>query len=105
MHIINEIKPLIAGSRIFVDAATLEKNKKSKGKGARGRRGKDGIKIGQGGTLDPLADGVLGAHQKNLFDLNRQPRLVIVIGVGKGTKKLNEFLDCSKVRVMAFIIF
>lgn len=78
MHIINEIKPLIAGSRIFVDAATLEKNKKSKGKGARGRRGKDGIKIGQGGTLDPLADGVL------------------VIGVGKGTKKLNEFLDCSK---------
>ena len=105
MHIINEIKPLIAGSRIFVDAATLEKNKKSKGKGARGRRGKDGIKIGQGGTLDPLADGVLGAHQKNSFDLNRQPRLVIVIGVGKGTKKLNEFLDCSKVRVMAFIIF
>ena len=65
MHIINQIKPLIAGSRIFVDAATLEKNKKSKGKGARGRRGKDGIKIGQGGTLDPLADGVLGEHQSD----------------------------------------
>lgn len=36
------------------------------------------IKIGHGGTLDPLAEGVL------------------VIGVGSGTKLLNEYLAGSK---------
>ncbi|PLW45752.1 hypothetical protein PCANC_08045 [Puccinia coronata f. sp. avenae] len=36
------------------------------------------IKIGQGGTLDPLASGVL------------------IIGLNSGTKKLSNFLDCSK---------
>ncbi|PYI01932.1 pseudouridine synthase [Aspergillus sclerotiicarbonarius CBS 121057] len=36
------------------------------------------VKIGHGGTLDPLATGVL------------------VAGVGKGTKHLNEFLACTK---------
>lgn len=37
------------------------------------------MKMGQGGTLDPLADGVL------------------VIGIGQGTKKLDQFLGCIKV--------
>jgi tRNA pseudouridine55 synthase len=36
------------------------------------------IKIGHGGTLDPLATGVL------------------IAGVGKGTKALQKFLDCTK---------
>jgi tRNA pseudouridine55 synthase len=36
------------------------------------------IKIGHGGTLDPLASGIL------------------MIGIGKGTKQLNEFLKCKK---------
>lgn len=36
------------------------------------------VKIGHGGTLDPLATGVL------------------VAGVGKGTKSLNDFLGCTK---------
>ncbi|PKX97516.1 pseudouridine synthase PUS4 [Aspergillus novofumigatus IBT 16806] len=36
------------------------------------------VKIGHGGTLDPLATGVL------------------VTGVGKGTKSLNDFLGCTK---------
>lgn len=36
------------------------------------------VKLGHGGTLDPLATGVL------------------VTGVGKGTKQLNEFLGCTK---------
>ncbi|RAL06178.1 pseudouridine synthase PUS4 [Aspergillus ibericus CBS 121593] len=36
------------------------------------------VKIGHGGTLDPMATGVL------------------VAGVGKGTKHLNEFLACTK---------
>ncbi|CAC9894442.1 unnamed protein product [Aureobasidium pullulans] len=37
------------------------------------------VKLGHGGTLDPLATGVL------------------VVGVGSGTKKLQGFLDCTKV--------
>ena len=36
------------------------------------------VKIGHGGTLDPMATGVL------------------IIGVGKGTKRLQSFLECTK---------
>ncbi|KAI7257890.1 tRNA pseudouridine synthase B [Hortaea werneckii] len=36
------------------------------------------VKIGHGGTLDPLASGVL------------------ILGIGAGTKRLNEFLECTK---------
>lgn len=36
------------------------------------------VKLGHGGTLDPLATGVL------------------VVGVGSGTKKLQNFIDCTK---------
>lgn len=36
------------------------------------------VKIGHGGTLDPLATGVL------------------ILGVGTGTKELNKFLECTK---------
>ncbi|KAF7304818.1 Dihydrodipicolinate synthetase [Mycena kentingensis (nom. inval.)] len=74
MAIINDLKLAVARSKIFVAADKIEKNK--------GKRismhGKNDVKIGQGGTLDPLADGVL------------------VIGVGKATKKLNQFLECVK---------
>jgi tRNA pseudouridine55 synthase len=54
MHVVDQLKRLICNSRLFVDE---EKLKKLPGK-KRGRR--DNVKIGQGGTLDPLADGVLG---------------------------------------------
>jgi len=70
----------VASSRLFVEAEKLE-GQKAKGKvkiSRRGKRGREPVKIGQGGTLDPLADGVL------------------VVGVGKGTKRLNEFLDGVK---------
>src|SRR5687767_5816437 len=36
------------------------------------------VKIGHGGTLDPLATGVL------------------ILGIGKGTKSLQDFLNCTK---------
>ena len=36
------------------------------------------VKLGHGGTLDPLATGVL------------------IVGVGKGTKQLQRFLECTK---------
>jgi tRNA pseudouridine55 synthase len=80
MSVINDIKQLVASSRLFVDAEKLEEKKRQgKSKGSRGRRARDAVKIGQGGTLDPLADGVL------------------VVGVGKGTKKLNDLLEGVKV--------
>ncbi|KAJ7774495.1 pseudouridine synthase [Mycena maculata] len=74
MSIINEVKLLVTRSKLFMDAEKLEKGKDKK----QSWRGKSAIKIGQGGTLDPLADGVL------------------VVGVGKATKKLSQFLDCTK---------
>ncbi|CAA7271638.1 unnamed protein product [Cyclocybe aegerita] len=78
MSIVNDLQQLVSRSRLFVDPEKLEKLKGKKSDKRRGKRGLDTVKIGQGGTLDPLADGVL------------------VIGVGKGTKKLNEFLNCTK---------
>jgi tRNA U55 pseudouridine synthase TruB len=63
MSIINDIQRLVSRSMLFADA---EKNKGTKADhGRRGKRARDAIKIGQGGTLDPLADGVLGALDSN----------------------------------------
>ncbi|KAJ6502471.1 pseudouridylate synthase 4 [Mycena sanguinolenta] len=74
MSVINDVKLLVSRSKLFVDAEKLESKKK-----INVRRPKAGdLKIGQGGTLDPLADGVL------------------VVGVGKATKKLSQFLECTK---------
>lgn len=57
MAVVNEIKALVTNSRMFVEESKLkEKTKKKKGKFSR-----ENVKIGQGGTLDPLADGVLGS--------------------------------------------
>lgn len=56
MSVLEDIKQLVGNSRLFVDARKLENRT---GKDRRKRR-KDTVKIGQGGTLDPLADGVLG---------------------------------------------
>lgn len=55
MHVVDQLKKLICHSRLFVDEETLKKPPGKK----RARR-RDNVKIGQGGTLDPLADGVLG---------------------------------------------
>ncbi|TFY62010.1 hypothetical protein EVJ58_g4151 [Rhodofomes roseus] len=75
MSVLDTLKPLIASSRLFVAEKEL---KKEKGKTRKAKHVKYAVKIGQGGTLDPLADGVL------------------VVGIGKATKKLGEFLDCVK---------
>ncbi|KIY43347.1 pseudouridylate synthase 4 [Fistulina hepatica ATCC 64428] len=84
MSLVNDVQRLVARSRIFVPQDKIdelnEQDKKSRGGGhkRRNKRPRDVVKVGQGGTLDPLADGVL------------------VIGVGKGTKKLTDFLHCTK---------
>jgi tRNA pseudouridine55 synthase len=61
MSIVNDLQLLIAQSRLFVSAEKLEKNKnKNKKIDRRGKLGREAVKVGQGGTLDPLANGVLG---------------------------------------------
>ncbi|KAF3932892.1 hypothetical protein ABW19_dt0207395 [Dactylella cylindrospora] len=42
------------------------------------RRRENNVRVGHGGTLDPMATGVL------------------IVGVGRGTKQLNKYLDCTK---------
>ncbi|KAJ6547643.1 pseudouridine synthase [Mycena capillaripes] len=71
MAIINDVKELVVRSKLFMDEDKIKSKKKLNLR-------KSEIKIGQGGTLDPLADGVL------------------VVGVGKATKKLSQFLECTK---------
>lgn len=77
--------------------------KESKAAGVKARGGI--TKIGQGGTLDPLADGVLGQSDIPIFvlcwsysDLWCRSMSTAVVGLGRGTKELNRFLLCSKVR-------
>ena len=70
MSIINDLQRLVARSRLFVDAEKLEKIKGTKADhGRRGKYAREAIKIGQGGTLDPLADGVLGTLDSNTLKI------------------------------------
>ena len=70
MSIVNDIQRLVARSKLFVDAEKLEKTKGTTADhGRREKRARAAIKIGQGGTLDPLADGVLGALDSNTSKL------------------------------------
>ena len=58
MHMLNEIKPLLAESPLF----DFPEDKSTTNYGRRTKRQRKGItfKLGQGGTLDELAEGVLG---------------------------------------------
>jgi tRNA pseudouridine55 synthase len=56
MHVVDQLKRLVCNSRLFVEEEKLKKPSGEK----RARTRRDNVKIGQGGTLDPLADGVLG---------------------------------------------
>lgn len=60
MRVIDSITPLLVHSKLFDDP---EKKRHAQGK-IPWKKKKNlthlGLKIGQGGTLDPLADGVLG---------------------------------------------
>ncbi|KAN0060937.1 pseudouridine synthase pus4 [Thecaphora frezii] len=84
MSLLDALKPLFASSPLFAAAdgkPALDDKARRRAKYGHKRRG-GGVagapKLGQGGTLDPLADGVL------------------VIGVGGGTKHLQKYLDCTK---------
>jgi hypothetical protein len=58
MAVINNIKRLVSKSRLFVEPSKMGLKGKS--------RGREAVKLGQGGTLDPLADGVLGGFLVSL---------------------------------------
>lgn len=82
MSLLDALKPLLAASKVFQDVSAHTgsgrpgRNRRKRFRGGDGSAGTP--KLGQGGTLDPLADGVL------------------VIGIGAGTKRLQDFLACSK---------
>ncbi|KAF5377046.1 hypothetical protein D9757_007706 [Collybiopsis confluens] len=64
MSLLNDLQPLLSKSRLFAqpapeDTAPKHKKKRSKKVGS--------VKLGQGGTLDPLADGVLGLSSKGTW--------------------------------------
>ncbi|KAL0581553.1 pseudouridine synthase pus4 [Marasmius crinis-equi] len=93
---VNSLQPLFSKSRLFAPQTKPEDAQPgNKAKRRRMKRGGD-VKLGQGGTLDPLADGVLGTviHFDQLDPLIAHD--TVVLGVGKGTKKLTQFLDCTK---------
>ena len=58
MSLVNDVKKLVANSPLFVEESKLKAKTSKSAK--RSKYGRDAVKIGQGGTLDPLADGVLG---------------------------------------------
>jgi tRNA pseudouridine55 synthase len=60
MAVVETIKKLVGRSRLFVDEQKLRELEDGKGPKKRKHRHREAVKIGQGGTLDPLADGVLG---------------------------------------------
>ncbi|ORY86301.1 pseudouridine synthase [Protomyces lactucae-debilis] len=77
--LLHDIQHVLSRSPLF--AADLDAQAQRSAAGNKGRkrpRFSHKIKMGHGGTLDPLASGVL------------------IVGVGKGTKQLGSFLGCSK---------
>ncbi|KAI9446138.1 pseudouridine synthase [Lactarius indigo] len=72
MHVVNQLKKLINNSRLFVHKEKLEKTVGKR------RTRKDNVKIGQGGTLRPARGRCSRGRCR------------------KGTKRLNDFLDCTK---------
>lgn len=65
-------------SRMFAPYIINKRIAESQSKKRRRPKGPTNVKIGHGGTLDPLATGVL------------------VAGIGRGTKELGGFLECTK---------
>lgn len=79
---IRTLQPLFKKSALFAPLLARERNAnisepRTKARYKRDKRDLD-IKLGHGGTLDPIATGVL------------------IIGVGRGTKVLGRFLECTK---------
>lgn len=80
-QVVRDLQRFFTTSKLFAPLLSLERAKRDEENIFQRKRRKDKrlqVKIGHGGTLDPLATGVL------------------IIGVGKGTKQLQRFLECTK---------
>jgi tRNA pseudouridine55 synthase len=81
-QVLRDLQKHFNPSELFAPWIELEKNNRAREKANQRKRRRDQrvqVKIGHGGTLDPLATGVL------------------ITGIGKGTKSLQDFLLCTKV--------
>lgn len=58
MELLESLKHLFKNSPLFAEGPAARGQPPKKKRGGRGA-----VKMGQGGTLDPLADGVLGEQQ------------------------------------------
>ncbi|OJD27384.1 tRNA pseudouridine(55) synthase [Blastomyces percursus] len=80
-EVLRNLQQHFTPSRFFQPWIETERSRRHAGNKRQGRRWRDKllqVKLGHGGTLDPMATGVL------------------ITGVGKGTKELNNFLACTK---------
>jgi tRNA pseudouridine55 synthase len=88
-QVIRDLQKVFQPSELFAPWLSMEKAKidRENHNQRKGRKQKNiQVKIGHGGTLDPLATGVL------------------ITGVGKGTKSLQDFLLCTK-KYEAVVLF
>ena len=80
--IVGNLKHAFNRSTLFAPLLEAQQHNNDRNGSSGRRRNKNAkrpqVKIGHGGTLDPLATGVL------------------IIGVGKGTKRLQDYLSCTK---------
>lgn len=105
MVLLDRLKPLFNESPLFVTdkderQRIIDARKNSSSAKNKRKKRKDAIKIGQGGTLDPLADGVLGAFVVVTPAQRLLNESSVVIGINKGTKSLAKFLNCTKVQCL-----
>ncbi|CCG81049.1 Pseudouridine synthase [Taphrina deformans PYCC 5710] len=76
--LLNDLQHVLKVSSLFEQEIKAQQAKSNAGRKGRKQKMGNKIKMGHGGTLDPLASGVL------------------VVGTGRGTKDLGKFLHCSK---------
>ena len=80
-QVVRDVQAAFTRSKLFAASLAAEKTNRDRLSSSQKRRRKDKslkVKVGHGGTLDPLATGVL------------------IIGIGTGTKALQSFLGCTK---------
>ncbi|KAJ9663693.1 pseudouridine synthase pus4 [Neophaeococcomyces mojaviensis] len=79
-QVLRDLQQAFKDSRTFASLRAQENRNRDNHRSKRRRIDKDNVfKMGHGGTLDPMATGVL------------------IVGIGRGTKHLQGFLDCTKV--------
>lgn len=76
--LLNDLQNILKKSPLFAPEIEAQQARSNAGRKSRKPKMGNKIKMGHGGTLDPLASGVL------------------VVGTGRGTKDLGKFLHCSK---------